>query len=426
MLCTHSTFVMHSVCALHTLKSTLGGSNKGVVLNDLALIFRFGEIFKRHFKGKFSKSNEHLWWHVNVEIADFQTPTYEWDKGMPIDVLRTGSHPCMLLYVLDELFYVYKGVGVNDMDGQCIVAYEILMVASLCCTEQCGSQKKECNTLGAAYPRVNLSDINGLEHLTWAVYDGVYMTGDLLALTDYHDWECIITGTTLCLIFCGKTNSKHCKPSTIAFLNAEQAMKLAQQQGLLQPGKRRSWATPAAAAGRTPTVLSVVNVPPQAVSSYSKGGVQATSLDYKEDSDGESPFLETSRRIMMRSSPVRTYFNPMWHGEGLQVSTMPLCPPAPTMLNIEQFLGGHPKEGDSTPWLLAYAHTLQHVGEATEGRTWHLSGMRFTPQIFLLVNAFIGETGTELTELDITSCWGQPPEEVLPQKDDGPFVEVIS
>ena len=101
----------HAACLLCALcvKSALwvgGGDNKGVVLNDLALIFRFGVIFKKCFKGKFSKSNEHLWQHVNMVITDFQTPTYEQDTGTPIDVLRTSSHPRMLLYVLDELFYV--------------------------------------------------------------------------------------------------------------------------------------------------------------------------------------------------------------------------------------------------------------------------------------------------------------------------------
>ena len=53
-----------------------------------------------------------------MEIDDFQMPTYERGTGAPIDVLRTGSHPHMLLYVLDKLFYMYKGVGGNDMDGQ--------------------------------------------------------------------------------------------------------------------------------------------------------------------------------------------------------------------------------------------------------------------------------------------------------------------
>ena len=254
------------------------------------------------------------------------------------------------------------------------------------------SQKKECNTLGAAYTRVNLSDVDGLEHLAWAVYDGVCVPGNPLDLTDHHDWECIIVGTTLHLIFRRRTNDEHCEPLTIASLNAEWAMKLEQQQGLLQHGKRRPRATPVAAVW-TPTIQSVVNVPPQALFPL-HGGAQAVLLDYKEDSNGESPFHETSRHIMMRSSPVGTHLDPLWQatmwleacrellGEEditwwplvmpltdggtaatkeltkhlisawrwmAKVSTTPMCPPAPTMLNIGQFLEGCPRERDHTP-----------------------------------------------------------------------------
>ena len=50
--------------------------------------------------------------------------------------------------------------------------------------------------------------------------------------------------------------------------------------------------------------------------------------------------------------------------------------------------------------------------------------MCFTPQISLLVDVFIQETGVELVEVYIAACWGQPLE-VLHQKD-GMFTEVIS
>ena len=240
---------------------------------------------------------------------------------------------------------------------------------------------------------MNLSDMDGLEHLTSAVYDGVYMPGNPPALTGHHDWEHIIAGITLHLIFHGRTNDEHCTPLTIASLIAEQVMKLVQQQGLLQHGKRRPQAAPVAAAW-TPTVQLVVNVPPQAVSSHSMGGVQATLLDYKEDSNGESPFHETSRHTVMRSSPVATHHDLLWQTtmwleacrdsfgeEDIQwwllimpltdggtaaakelakcliavwrwmakVSIMPLCPPAPTMLNIGQFLEGHPRKRTTHP-----------------------------------------------------------------------------
>ena len=109
-----------------------------------------------------------------------------------------------------------------------------------------------------------------------------------------------------------------------------------------------------------------------------------------------------------------------------KVSDTPICPPAPTVLNIGQFLNDCPKEGDCTPWLLAYAHTLQCMGEGADGRMWWPTGVCFTPQISLLVDVFIQETGVELVEADIASCWGQLLEEVPHQKDEGPFAEVIS
>ena len=101
-------------------------------------------------------------------------------------------------------------------------------------------------------------------------------------------------------------------PLTIASLNVKQATKLTQQQEPLQPGKRRSQATPAAAAWRTPNIQLVVDVPPQPVSSCATGGAQAALLDYEEDSNEESPFHETSRHIMMKRSLVRTCLDPMW------------------------------------------------------------------------------------------------------------------
>ena len=95
------------------------------------------------------------------------------------------------------------------------------------------------------------------------------------------------------------------------------------------------------------------------------------------------------------------------------------------VLNIGQFLNECPKEGDCTPWLLAYACALQCMDEATDRRMWQPSGVCFTPQISLLVDVFIQETGVELVEADIASCWGQLLEKVPHQKDEGPFVEVF-
>ena len=164
---------------------------------------------------------------------------------------------------------------------------------------------------------------------------------------------------------------------------------------------------------------SVVNVPPQAAYSRSMGGAQATSLDFDADTDEEEVFHESNRCIMMQCSPAKRHLDLMWQTtkwlqaceesldeeeiswwplllpltDGSDAATRelakwlltmwrwvkkvfdtPICLPAPTVLNIGQFLNECPKEGDCMPWLLAYACALQHVGEATGGRTCSLVG----------------------------------------------------
>ena len=177
------------------------------------------------------------------------------------------------------------------------------------------------------------------------------------------------------------------------------------------------------------------------------GGAQATALDYAADYDGKSPFPKASWHHVMRGSPKKVQPDPMWEVTKwleacvetlreedvlwwplvvplmdvgtlgareltkhflatwqwtVEVATTNFCLPAPTMLNIGQFQDEELKEGDRMPWLLAYAHALQHVGEAAEGRMWCPIGMHFTPEVSPLVDAFIEEMGTELTELGIT------------------------
>ena len=132
------------------------GNDQDIALSLLTLVFRFDVVFHRHFSGRFCRGNEHLWHHVNEEAADFHTLTFQREMGMALDVLCTGYHPCILMYVLDKLFFVFKKLRANDFDAQCMVAYETLQMASCRCMEWCGNEKKKGNTLGDAYLQVDL------------------------------------------------------------------------------------------------------------------------------------------------------------------------------------------------------------------------------------------------------------------------------
>ena len=109
------------------------------------------------------------------------------------------------------------------------------------------------------------------------------------------------------------------------------------------------------------------------------------------------------------------------------MSKTPIFLPSPTLLNIGQFLDEDAEEKgcDQEQWLLAYAHTLQHMGEAANGRTLRPNRVQFTPQVSQLVDAFIDRTQVEWVEAKVILCWNEPLWEVPHQRDEGIFAEVI-
>ena len=278
----------------------------------MILLHRFETIFRQCFNAMLYKDNKHLWRHVNESLTDFEMPMHDSETGMPCILKRTGTHSCMILYAMDEMFHVFQGVGANDVDGQCVVAYEILTLASLGCKEQHSCARKHCNTLGYRYPLVDLTDMDDLECLAWAVYDGIFIPGDPPRLTGHHDWSCIITGMTLHLICHSKTEGEHCPPCTVASFNAKQAMRFTKEQGLQQPDRRRKpGAVLAIEVPKTPAIRSVVNVLPQAASTHSMDGVPTALLDHKEEKEEEA-FHKFHQCRMMWCSPTSQCVDLMW------------------------------------------------------------------------------------------------------------------
>ena len=57
-------------------------------------------------------------------------------KGHCAESMRDGYHPKMLLYALDELFYVSAKIKDSPRDEKVILAYEILCISSNRCTDR--------------------------------------------------------------------------------------------------------------------------------------------------------------------------------------------------------------------------------------------------------------------------------------------------
>ena len=153
--------------------------------------------------------------------------------------------------------------------------------------------------------------MDDLECLAWPVYDGIFIPGDPSILTRLHDWSRIITGTTPCLIFHGKTMGDHCPPCTVVSYNTKWVMRLMKEQGLQQPDrKRKPRAMLAIEVLRVPAIRSVANIPSQVASTNSLEGAPTTSLDHKEEEEEEA-FYKFHQHRMMWCSPTRQCVDPM-------------------------------------------------------------------------------------------------------------------
>ena len=100
-------------------------------------------------------------------------------------------------------------MGANDLNGQCVVAHEILLFALLHSMEQRGKPINPHKTHGDVSTMVDVDDKKGLEWFAWAIYDGVLLLGDPQQLQGQHDWAQIMAGTYH-QVFWGEHDFDHC------------------------------------------------------------------------------------------------------------------------------------------------------------------------------------------------------------------------
>ena len=104
-----------------------------------------------------------------------------------------------------------------------------------------------------------------------------------------------------------------------------------------------------------------------------------------------------------------------------------MCPPAPCVLNIGQFLTDKEAEGGmgEPHWFMTYSHMLQRVGEVACGRKWEAQREALELKASPLVHAFWHETDVELMMMSIKRCWEPAPRTLHHQRENGPTTHII-
>ena len=156
----------------------------------------------------------------DVGVPPFKTLTLNKGTLWAKDSMRDGYHPKMLLYVLDELFYIYVQVKNSwRADNKLVLAYKILCISANCCTNQWNRVKK--TGVPDALALLNVEDVRHLEHLAWAVYDGTLLVGPWPELLGNHPWCTVLAGLQQ-HIYRGCDALAHCPPQTLSSWDHEE------------------------------------------------------------------------------------------------------------------------------------------------------------------------------------------------------------
>ena len=137
--------------------------------------------------------------------------------------MRDGYHPKMLLYALDELFYIYAQIkNSRRVDDKLMLAYEILCISAKQCTDQWNGVEK--TGVPDALALLNMNDVRHLKHLARVVYDVTLMVGPWPELPGNHPWCTVLAGIHK-HIYRGHEDAAYCPPQTLGSWDCQERIE---------------------------------------------------------------------------------------------------------------------------------------------------------------------------------------------------------
>ena len=154
----------------------------------------FHVIFSAHFEAHHDESNEAcLRWWINEKICDFIMPSYLCgDPPQPCTMQHEGHHPKVLLWVMEEFFYILHGLTDEDHDGCIVLGYELMLEVEhrfrikwgrgIRChwsPSHSASNAPPCSPETLDHITWLNPDSKMLERLEWSIYDGILTPGPM-------------------------------------------------------------------------------------------------------------------------------------------------------------------------------------------------------------------------------------------------------
>ena len=156
-------------------------------------------------------------------VPPFKMLTLNTDMLCPEDTMRDGYRLKMLLFALDELFYIYSQVkNLRRANEKIVLAYEILCILANWCTDRRHGVEK--TGMPNVLALLNMNDAHHLECLVWAVYDGILLVGPWPKLPGDHSWCTVLAGLHK-HNYRGHNDVAHCLPHMLGSWDCQEQIE---------------------------------------------------------------------------------------------------------------------------------------------------------------------------------------------------------
>ena len=388
----------------------------------------FLAVFRARFDAHYDTSNEScLRWWINESIWDFIAPTFIHGDPLHTCTVRCEGHrPKVLLWIMEEFFYISHDLMEKDCDGHIVLSYELMMEAEHqfrikrgggvgCChpssssgsTPPCSQDTLEC----VAWSK---PDSKTLECLVWSVYDGLLSPGPTPKLTGPES-DNQVTRRLAAKVFRGLQVC--CPARTSAQFDEPHPVRV----------RSVTFATPPSEMARK---MEAMDTASHKVESAEEGAVGGEA-DMDPDRHPMTCMCNRQRCYDDEMISFWLLLHPLTDGGGTatwhlarhllstwqwsSVTHPTSCPPAPTNMEIGRWLPLDREGNREDLWIEAYACCLQRVVEASARRSWVTEGEGMAPQVSPLAQAFLSATGRHVSPSILRECW-PPKHNIVPRQ----------
>ena len=379
----------------------------------------------------FDMSNEScLRWWINENIQDFIVPTFiRSDLLQACTVRREGHRPKVLLWIMEEFFYISHDLTEQDRDGRVVLSYELMMEAEHRFRIKWGGgvgHRCSLSSSGSAPPcsRETLEciawskpDSKTLERLVWSVYDGLLSPGPTPKLTGPESYNQVtrrlaakvFRGLQVCCL--ARTSAQFDEPPRAkvrSVIFAPPPSEIARKTEAMDTASQKAENAEEGAVG------GEVGIDPDR---QPMAWMHNRQRCYDDEMINFWPLLcplMDGRKTLTWRLVHRLLST--WHWSSIAHPTS--CPLAPTNMEIGRWLplDREDREGSKEDlWIEAYACCLQRVAEASTGRSWVTEGEGMAPQVSPLAQAFLSATGRHVSPSILQECW-PPKHDIVPRQ----------